>query len=278
MSKFNTAAQNPRVTVNYEGAKAFNPPTNEFALYCNAACALLENQYYRSGREQKMQLISLADSCSPEFVARLAIFLREEMHLRSVPMLLVATLIRRRSVTKDVVARVIQRADEIKELVAAWLEVEELGGKNRKSLRPVPAAVRKGLAEAFNKFNAFHYRKYNKGAKEAITFKDVLQLVHPEPKDADMSDTFVRILDGALEPVDTWETMYSACKSDMEKAAIWDTLLLEGKLPYMAALRNIRNMLEVKVQVGTIDRWVKLISDPEAVRRSKQFPCRKGQD
>ncbi len=274
MSRFNTSAQNPRETVNYEGAKAYNPPTNEFALYCNAACALLENQYYRSGREQKTQLISLADSCNPEFVAQLAIFLREEMHLRSVPMLLVATLIRRRSVTKDVVARVIQRADEIKELVAAWLEVEELAGSARESLRPVPAAVRKGLAEAFNKFNAFQYRKYNKGAKEAITFKDVLQLVHPEPRDAEMSDNFVRILDGALEPVDTWETMYSACKSDMEKAAVWDTLLLEGKLPYMAALRNIRNMLEVKVKVGTIDRWVKLISDPDAVKKSKQFPFR----
>ena len=274
MSKFNSPAQNPRETVNHEGAKAYNPPTNEFALYCNAACALLESQYYRSGSEQRRKLLSLADACSPEFVAKLAIYLREEMHLRSVPMFLVATLIRRKAITKDVVARVIQRADEIKELVAAWLEVEKLGGRDKKSIRPLPAALRKGLAEAFNKFNAFHYRKYNKGAKESITFKDVLQLVHPNPKDADMSDTFKRILDDTLEPVATWETLYSACKSETEKAAVWDNLLLEGKLPYMAALRNIRNMLEVKVQVGTIDRWLKLVSDPDAVRRSKQFPFR----
>jgi hypothetical protein len=259
----------------------------------------LENQYYRSSSEQRLELISLADACNPEFVGKLAIYLREEMHLRSVPMFLAATLIRRRAITRDVVARVIQRADEIKELVAVWLEVEKLGGRDKTSLRPLPAAVRKGLAEAFNKFNAFQYRKYNKGSKESITFKDVLQLVHPKPKDAAMSDTLLRILDGTLEPVSTWETLYSACRSEQEKAAVWDNLLLEGKLPYMAALRNIRNMLEVKVQTGTlgkwcelaalrnirnmldvrsrpstIDRWCKLISDPDAVRTSKQFPFR----
>ncbi len=319
MAKFNLLAQNPRETLNYEGHQAYKPPTNEFALYCAAACALLENQYYRSGDQQKLDLIALADACDPEFVGKLALYLREEMHLRSVPLFLIGTLIRRRAIRKEFVTGVIQRADEIKELVAAWLEVEKLGGRAKTSLRPVPSAVRKGLADAFNKFNAFQYRKYNRRDTEAITFKDVLQLVHPQPKDADMSDTFLRILDGTLEPVGTWETLYSACESDSAKASVWYDLLHEGKLPYMAALRNIRNILELKAQrvprvkaqyrqsglsqypfqdikqvLGiegealdaetdkvetskideTIDKWCHLIGDPDAVRRSKQFPFR----
>jgi len=319
MAKFNSPAQNPRQTVNYEGHTAYKPLTTELTLYCHAACALLEDQYYRSGRDQRLALVSLADSCDPEFVGKLALYLREEMYLRSVPLFLIGALIRRRAIRKEFVTGVIQRADEIKELVSAWLEVEKLGGRTKTSLRPVPSAVRKGLADAFNKFNAFQYRKYNRRDKEAITFKDVLQLVHPQPSSPEMSDTFLRILDGTLEPVPTWETLYSACESNSAKAAVWYDLLHEGKLPYMAALRNIRNILELKAprvqrvkaqnrQSGlsqypfqdikkvigieteavddgidkvdtskidqTIDKWCELIGDPDAVRKSKQFPFR----
>lgn len=43
---------------------------------------------------------------------------------------------------------------------------------------------------------------------------------------------------------------------------------------YMAILRNLRNILDARVSGEHINKVVKAISNPEAVRRSKQFPFR----
>lgn len=66
---------------------------------------------------------NLIAKCSPEFVARLAVYARTEMNLRSVPIILAVELARLYSgneIVKRAVAGVVKRADEITEILAYY--------------------------------------------------------------------------------------------------------------------------------------------------------------
>ena len=61
----------------------------------------------------------------------------------------------------------------------------------------------------------------------------------------------------------TWEFMVSKFGN---KPEVWEA----AKLPYMATLRNLRNLNEC----GIVDKYLPFITDPESIRRSKQLPYR----
>ncbi|XP_014669734.1 PREDICTED: telomerase protein component 1-like [Priapulus caudatus] len=70
---------------------------------------------------------------------------------------------------------------------------------------------------------------------------------------------------------ETWETQISARGN---KAVVWETLIDKKKLPFMAMLRNLRNM----IQVGVSDKHhaciIRKLTDPQTVIHSRQFPFR----
>ena len=80
---------------------------------------------------------------------------------------------------------------------------------------------------------------------------------------------FKRCLEGTLQVPETWETELSANGNNRET---WEKLIDSGKVGYMALLRNLRNILTAKPD--NIEKVYKTLSDPEAVRRSKQLPFR----
>ncbi len=165
---------------------------------------------------------------------------------------------------------VISRADEIKELLGAW---QALSGNT--TLKKIPNALKKGIAECFNKFDGYHFRKYNKQGKEAISFKDAVYITHPKPTSKEKSELFKKILEDNLDPITTWEVDISAAGSDLDKKReAWESLILNKKLPYMAALRNIRNILKAQVSREAITALLELLGNKEQILRSKQFPFR----
>ena len=76
----------------------------------------------------------------------------------------------------------------------------------------------------------------------AIRLKDVMFLVHPKPDNEAQAALFKKIADGTLETPDTWEVALSA---GADKKETFERLIREGKLGYLALLRNLRKMLEV---------------------------------
>ena len=97
----------------------------------------------------------------------------------------------------------------------------------------------KGLADNLARFNEFQISKYNGGSK-AVKFKDILQLTHAKPKNEAQSELFKKILEDNLATATRWETEVSA-KGNNEET--WESLLEKNQLPYMAALRNLRNII-----------------------------------
>ncbi|MGB6496678.1 MAG: TROVE domain-containing protein, partial [Candidatus Acidiferrum sp.] len=119
--------------------------------------------------------------------------------------------------------------DELGEFVALyWKEMKQ----------PLSAGVKRGLAQAFTKFDAYQLAKYNR--ESAVTLRDVLFLCHAKPKDAEQEAVWKKLVENTLEPPDTWEVALSAGKDKREN---FERLLGEGKLGGMAVLRNLRLML-----------------------------------
>lgn len=171
---------------------------------------------------------------------------------------------------RELVRGVISRADELTDLYAYALTVF-------KDSKKVPMGLKRGVADAFNKFDAYQFGKYNR--KEGLTFRNLLRIVHPEPAGEENSAIFKKIMDESLESPYTWEVELSRNgqlgaekKSDKQ---LWTELITRegsGSLGYMAMIRNLRNMVQAGIDNDTWKLVASRISNPKAVAKSKQLP------
>ena len=113
--------------------------------------------------------------------------------------------------------------------------------------QPLSAQVKKGLARAFAKFNRYQLAKYNRDGE--VKLRDVLFLCHAKPKDDQQAKDWKDLINGTLEPPNTWEVALSTGK---DKKETWERLISEGKLGGLAFLRNLRNMKEADVSESVI--------------------------
>jgi len=280
--KFNFASKSKaKETVNYEGAKAF-VLTPQLELYTAVATAGLSDQLYEKQSDKLIRLRELIAKNDPAFVAKLAICAREQMYLRSIPLVLAVELAKRQSgnaVVGQLTNRVVQRADEITELLAYYAIANERN--DVKKLNKLSKQLQKGLAAAFNKFDEYQFAKYNRDA--AVKLKDALFLVHPKAKDEAQQVLFDKIAKDELQVPYTWETELSALgqlkydSAELKKAAVkakWEELIDSGKVSYMAMLRNLRNILEAEVSKEALKKVCAYIANEKAVANSKQLPFR----
>jgi len=164
-------------------------------------------------------------------VAALAVEAREVFNLRHAPLLMLVALTRTgagTSLVADTIARVIQRADELTEFLALYW---------RNGKKPLTKQMKLGLARAFAKFDAYQLAKYDRNGP--IKLRDVLFLVHAKPADEAQAALWKQVADRTLPTPDTWEVSLSG---GADKRETFERLLREGKLGYLALLRNLRNM------------------------------------
>ncbi|CAD2215810.1 TROVE domain containing protein, putative [Angomonas deanei] len=70
---------------------------------------------------------------------------------------------------------------------------------------------------------------------------------------------------------ETWETRLA---KDGNKGAVWDDLFANNRVPFMAMLRNLRNIVLHQCSVETYTQVIRRLSSEEEVANSKQFPYR----
>lgn len=279
--KFNFLKKENKEILNYEGEKAYMM-TPEEELYSAVVTTGLSNISYEKGDDRLERIKSLIDKNDPEFVAKLAVYARKDMHLRSVPLVLATELAKEIS-GSDLVSRtvdgVVQRADEITELLAYY----QLSNKRTetKKLNRLSKQIQKGLAKSFNRFDEYQFAKYNRKAE--VTMKDALFLVHPKAKNDDQQTIFNKIAHNMLETPYTWEVELSVLGQTKfineaeRKLAFknkWEELIFSNKLGYMATLRNLRNILEAEVSSKAMEKVCRYLADEKVVSNSKQLPFR----
>lgn len=261
----------------HEGAKAKHINPEQQLKRSVMACLLWERTFYEEGEDIASRIASLVPHVAPRKVADMAIEAREKMKLRHVPLLLAREMARlstkvdgiaHKDLVKDTLARVIQRPDELTEMLAIYwterkfepnpflgppipgsagypfpIDTESPGKiKSIHKKQSISAQIKKGLAEAFKKFDRYQISKYDRPGQ--IRLRDVLFLCHAKPKDKDQEKLWKELVEGKLEPPDTWEV---ALSEGSDKKETWERLMKENRLGSMAVLRNLRNMQQADV-------------------------------
>ena len=222
--RFNEKTDGVNKTVNHEGEEAYKL-TPQMELYSTVCTASLQNKFYEDKDKTVERIRELVKKNKPEFVAKLAIYTREQMYLRSVPLLLAVELAKIHkgdNTVSKLVSRIIQRPDEITEILAYY----QLANKrtDTKKLGKLSKQIMKGVAYSFNKFDEYQFSKYDR--KTQVTLKDALFLTHPKPKNEEQQALFNKIVEGTLEVPYTWEVeLTKAGQEDKSKKEIWEQLI-----------------------------------------------------
>ncbi|XP_036421241.1 telomerase protein component 1 isoform X2 [Colossoma macropomum] len=149
-------------------------------------------------------------------------------------------------------------------------------------------------AKGLKKFMQMSSRRAVDKKQEKFNLKKMIKRLHiKEPAELVMSDlgkrypadlrAFVRSgLSGVwqseragqrmkLKQPETWETRLSL---EGNSAAVWEKLIDNNSLPFMAMLRNLRNMITQGISDKHHERILKRLTSKNAVIQSRQFPFR----
>jgi hypothetical protein len=261
MARFNETKKGSNKTVNHEGAKAYKPSDKLELVLRTLSFMMSGDSFYTKEKDTSDTIAALVNHISKkdkEFVLRLAMYARNEMYLRTVPVFLTVEYAKAGVGLEGAykyVPKILKRADEPAEALAYYFSTGS---------RKIPAMLKKGIAETLNNFDEYQFAKYNRDGK--VTLKDVVFLTHPKPKDENQQVLFNKIVNGTLETPFTWETHIS--KNGSTKKT-WEEIV--PSMGYMALLRNLRNFVEKGVD---LDLVIPKLTDENTIRKSKQFPYR----
>lgn len=246
-------------------------------------------------REVIATAVDVAKGENPEDLLAIANWLRNDMNIRLTPQVLLV-LASRMDNTKSLVRKyapcIVKRPDEVKTCLMVH---RFLFG-----LKSLSNGLNMGLGDAVSKFGERGLMKYDNS--DFPKWKDVLCWIRRKagwPLKPEVAKYFItgEVADADKTPVIAarkelatmkkftakakklakdsfvnWEVLLSQFKDD--KKEVWEFMVEEGLLGYMAMLRNLRNILEAKVSRETIKLVASKISSKEEVLRSKQLPFR----
>ena len=243
MSSVNIKSKTKSTT--YEGAKTVSVNAKEQLKRTVMSCMLWEKNFYEDGILVSERISELIPKVKAEEVYKIAIDARNNSKLRHVPLLIARTMSKiegHKKLVSKLLSEIIQRPDELTEFIAIyWKEKRQ----------PLSAQVKKGLATAFKKFNEYSLAKYNR--PNTVKLRDILFLTHPRPDNQEQQDLWNKLVKNELKTPDTWEVELSAKGNNKES---WERLLAEKKLGGLALIRNLRNMIEQKVNQNIIKQAI----------------------
>lgn len=234
MARFNTKKPTSKTT-NLAGGQAFKQ-SDKMELVSLLLTNFVQDQFYRKADDAIARLTQIIGGLSDKkFAAKAILYARNVFGMRSITHVgaaVIANLVRGEQWTRAFFASVVRRPDDATEILSYYLATY---GK------PIPNALKDGLALGLSKFSDYQLAKY-RGNGKGLTLIDAVNLVHVKPQDKN-SEAFNALMENRLRSDDTWESMLTAAGSDVaKKAAVWRTLLSENKLGYFALLRNLRNI------------------------------------
>uniref|UniRef100_A0A5K3FK64 TROVE domain-containing protein n=1 Tax=Mesocestoides corti TaxID=53468 RepID=A0A5K3FK64_MESCO len=150
---------------------------------------------------------------------------------------------------------------------------EKSGASNRKKnkedaeMTPMPPTLKKMIRDLHISDPVYHVMCLL-GKKYPTDASEYLKLGLPGDWNPELSGTRMRL------PVPfTWETELSKTPQWAQLDA-WHSLIDSGKLPYMAMLRNLRNLLLVNIDEEHINKVIRKLTARGEVASSKQLPFR----
>jgi 60 kDa SS-A/Ro ribonucleoprotein len=233
-----------------------------------AACLLWEPKFYQTGDQQAKRMQELCAQVDPEFLAALAIETRKVHHLRHAPLFLARELARKYqgSLVGDTITEVIERVDEMGEFLALYWH-----GQAKDKRSALAAQVKRGLRNAFAKFDEYQLAKYDRD--DDIKLRDVMFLVRPVPvaghgytrthrkrfvrngswdaaSKSEREVLYDKIAQRRLNTPETREVLLSRGEKPRD---VYLKLLQSHKLGYTALLKNLKTIVDLKIPRAIIE-------------------------
>lgn len=260
--RFNqTRVKSIPTAISYEGGKVYEK--NPLEEWMNMLFSdFMEDGFYESQptRQKRFQELTenIIKTYGAEFAAKAAFFARNELGMRSISQFVAAMLNAEQFDRKRAFFKAYpHRADDVAEVFAA---IDALNGKRSH------ACVR-GFGDYLSGLNEYTLGKYKLNSRTYNMF-DCINITHAT------SDAINKYKAGWLETPDTWEVNISTAKDKAERDYHWRRMVEEGRLGYMALLRNLRNIVDAE---GVDRAWivkylVPAITDEKAIKKSLVFP------
>ncbi|HNL37337.1 MAG TPA: RNA-binding protein, partial [Agitococcus sp.] len=172
-------------TKNEAGSNAYAfTPRHALAQYAMTGC--LNHTFYSSAEMQLEKVLTTAQEIDDEFLAKLAIYSREQGAMKDMPAVLLAILAARQSAYFAVAfARVVNNGKMLRNFV----QIVRSGVTGRKSLGSRPKRlVQTWLNEASTQ------KLLNAAVGNDPSLADVVKMVHPQPKNAEQAAVFAWLI------------------------------------------------------------------------------------
>jgi len=273
MTRFNNAATSLTKTINHEGAMSYSMPVKlEFITILLTSFA--QNSYYETADQTFDRLINLLDFMSDkQFAAKAAVYARNEFGMRSISHVVAAEIVHKvkgESWTKHFINKVVRRPDDMTEILSYY--------QSKYGRKPIPNALKKGFALAFNKFDQYQLAKY-RGERNAISLVDIANIAHPRSTKDNEKALQLLVADKLREEKTRDAVMTEIGKQNIsddqkaeKKAQAWSDLIGNRKIGYFALIKNLRNIIDQAPEM--IGLACKMVTDEELIRSSLVMPFR----
>jgi 60 kDa SS-A/Ro ribonucleoprotein len=301
-------ARHPRATRNYEGALAFTPDLYTDVTLRFASMLMGEKKFYKevdptTGAVEAenqddifLKQIRTMLEHDPEYVLKLAVFARHELYLRQAPTvaLVEASLHpKARAFVRAAGKYVLKRPDQMAEALAYLIAVNgNIGNQDRDASydktedHNLPHSLKMAFRDKLEYMREHDFAKYLQ-LDQAIKLRDVMKLAYPNPhrrfgvrecrggecgipEHNSRTIMFKSVIENTIAPADTWNSHMIAAGSK-HKPTKEDWQIALKKMPIFALVRNLRNLLENKVEMADA---IELLTKPEAIKGSMMFPFR----
>jgi 60 kDa SS-A/Ro ribonucleoprotein len=267
--------------INEAGGLAYQmEPKQALAQYAATGC--FNHTFYADAGEQLDKVLTLANEVESEFIAKTAVFARENGNMKDMPALLLAVLSIK---DKALFERVFPRVADNGKMLRNFVQIMRSGAVGRKSLGTLPKRM---VREWFEKRGTEQIFKQSVGHSPSIA--DILKMVHPNPQDAEREALFGYFIgreidtDKLPEIVKDFERFKSGDLAEVPNVPFQMlTALPLGAKEWTAIARNAPWQM-TRMNLNTFQRHgvfadkaiVRLIAErlrnPDAIRKARVFP------
>ena len=161
--------------VNEAGGKAYQrSPEQALAQYASTGC--FNGTFYANAEEQLGQVLALCSKVSPEFIARTALYVRQQGYMKDMPALLCAVLSVK---SPGLMAEIFDRVIDNPKMLRNFVQMIRSGVVGRKSLGTLPKRLVCQWLEGRSDEQLF-----NGSIGNSPSLADVIKMVHPKPANA----------------------------------------------------------------------------------------------
>ncbi len=265
-------ARRSLVTTNAAGGFAYTMK-EKTELVTILLTSFVSDQFYKSATDTTKRLAELiAKNPDKKFVAKAAVYARNKFGMRSITHVVAGELAKDASVkgqewTKEFYNEVVRRVDDMLEVISyVWKD-----GK-----KPLPNALKKGFAKAFDRFDTYQLSKYQANSS-AFKLVDLVNLIHPVPTERNKQGLNA-LINGKLKNLttsqraltDIGQKAETAAQADELRKGYWTDVLTNRKIGYIDLVRSLTKIATDAPEA--VDLAVATLTDQKLVANSLIMP------